>query len=225
MRVGVLEERSRAGRACVYRFAHAFFRQTLYEEMIAPRRLRLHQEVGTRPGSAVRRPTRGARGRAGRALRPVHRPCRPGQGGRIRRAGGATGDVRLRLRRGGSHLERCLARPGGPGPGRQGQALRSLLLSSSGEALIPQRGEPLASGGFGCRRGSSFWRTAPRASEIPLSLLAAIGTRRSWSHMEALPCFCSGTPSYRRWAERYDAQAKAGTRGPVSRPTSKSRTS
>ena len=28
-----------------YRFAHAFFRQTLYEELIAPRRLRLHQQV------------------------------------------------------------------------------------------------------------------------------------------------------------------------------------
>ncbi len=28
-----------------YRFAHAFFRQTLYEEMIAPRRIRLHQQV------------------------------------------------------------------------------------------------------------------------------------------------------------------------------------
>ena len=44
MRIGVLEERSRPGQIS-YRFAHGFFRQTLYEEMIAPRRLRLHQEV------------------------------------------------------------------------------------------------------------------------------------------------------------------------------------
>ncbi|HLF08460.1 MAG TPA: hypothetical protein VI789_03835, partial [Dehalococcoidia bacterium] len=44
VRVGVLEERSQPGRV-LYRFAHAFFRQTLYEEMIAPRRLRLHQEI------------------------------------------------------------------------------------------------------------------------------------------------------------------------------------
>jgi hypothetical protein len=44
VRIGVLEERSRTGQVS-YRFAHAFFRQTLYEEMIAPRRLRLHQEV------------------------------------------------------------------------------------------------------------------------------------------------------------------------------------
>jgi hypothetical protein len=42
--VGVLEEQSRPG-VIRYRFAHAFFRQTLYEELIAPRRLRLHQQV------------------------------------------------------------------------------------------------------------------------------------------------------------------------------------
>jgi class 3 adenylate cyclase len=42
--VGVLEERSRAGDVR-YRFAHAFFRQSLYEEMIAPRRIRMHQQV------------------------------------------------------------------------------------------------------------------------------------------------------------------------------------
>jgi serine/threonine protein kinase/tetratricopeptide (TPR) repeat protein len=44
LRVGVLEEQSRPG-VIRYRFAHAFFRQTLYEELIAPRRLRLHQQV------------------------------------------------------------------------------------------------------------------------------------------------------------------------------------
>src|SRR5207237_8205048 len=44
VKIGVLEERSRPGQV-LYRFAHAFFRQTLFEEMIAPRRLRLHQEV------------------------------------------------------------------------------------------------------------------------------------------------------------------------------------
>jgi len=44
IRVGVLEETARPG-SVRYRFSHAFFRQTLYEEMIAPRRLRLHQQV------------------------------------------------------------------------------------------------------------------------------------------------------------------------------------
>ena len=40
----VLEERSRPG-SVGYRFAHAFFHQTLYEELSAPRRLRQHQQV------------------------------------------------------------------------------------------------------------------------------------------------------------------------------------
>ena len=44
--VGILEERSAVGSGVSFRFAHAFFRQTLYEEMFAPRRIRLHQQVG-----------------------------------------------------------------------------------------------------------------------------------------------------------------------------------
>jgi tetratricopeptide (TPR) repeat protein len=44
VRLSVLEERSQAG-FVRYRFTHAFFRQTLYEEMIAPQRLKLHQQV------------------------------------------------------------------------------------------------------------------------------------------------------------------------------------
>jgi eukaryotic-like serine/threonine-protein kinase len=41
----VIEERTGVGGAIQYRFAHAFFRQMLYDEMIAPRRIRLHQQV------------------------------------------------------------------------------------------------------------------------------------------------------------------------------------
>ena len=55
--VGVVEERSSVGGALGFRFAHAFYRQTLYEETFAPRRIRLHQQVG-------------------RALEEVH-PARP----------------------------------------------------------------------------------------------------------------------------------------------------
>ena len=42
----VIEERSAAGTGVGFRFAHAFFKQTLYEETFAPRRIRLHQQVG-----------------------------------------------------------------------------------------------------------------------------------------------------------------------------------
>ena len=41
----VIEERTSIGVMVTYRFTHAFFRQTLYEEMIAPRRNSLHQQV------------------------------------------------------------------------------------------------------------------------------------------------------------------------------------
>ncbi len=44
VRVAVLQEMNSTG-AVSYRFAHAFFRQTLYAEIIAPRRIRLHQQV------------------------------------------------------------------------------------------------------------------------------------------------------------------------------------
>jgi len=44
--VAVVDERSGIGAAVTYRFTHALFRQTLYEEIIAPRRIRLHQQVG-----------------------------------------------------------------------------------------------------------------------------------------------------------------------------------
>jgi len=44
VQLSVLEERSQVG-VIRYRFTHAFFRQTLYEELIAPQRLQLHQQV------------------------------------------------------------------------------------------------------------------------------------------------------------------------------------
>ena len=43
---GLIEERSSVRTGGSYRFAHALFRQTLYEETIAPRRARLHQKIG-----------------------------------------------------------------------------------------------------------------------------------------------------------------------------------
>jgi DNA-binding CsgD family transcriptional regulator len=41
----IIEERSVVGTTITYRFGHAFFRQTLYDEIVAPRRIRLHQQV------------------------------------------------------------------------------------------------------------------------------------------------------------------------------------
>jgi predicted ATPase len=41
----IIEENSSVGASIIYRFGHAFFRQTLYGEIVAPRRIRLHQQV------------------------------------------------------------------------------------------------------------------------------------------------------------------------------------
>ncbi|MEE8518001.1 MAG: AAA family ATPase [Dehalococcoidia bacterium] len=45
--VGVIEDRTDMGAGVSFRFTHAFFRQTLYEEIFAPERLQLHHQVGT----------------------------------------------------------------------------------------------------------------------------------------------------------------------------------
>jgi DNA-binding CsgD family transcriptional regulator len=45
VRAAVLEEHALVGANVTYRFTHAFFRQTLYDEIIAPRRIRLHQLI------------------------------------------------------------------------------------------------------------------------------------------------------------------------------------
>jgi predicted ATPase len=42
---GIIEERFVLGTLVTYGFSHAFFQQTLYDEMLAPRRIRLHQQV------------------------------------------------------------------------------------------------------------------------------------------------------------------------------------
>jgi predicted ATPase len=42
---GIIEEHSVVGMTITYHFSHAFFRQTLYDEIVAPRRMRLHQQV------------------------------------------------------------------------------------------------------------------------------------------------------------------------------------
>jgi DNA-binding CsgD family transcriptional regulator len=43
----IIEEHSAVGASIIYRFGHAFFRQTLYDEIVAPRRIRLHQQVAS----------------------------------------------------------------------------------------------------------------------------------------------------------------------------------
>jgi predicted ATPase len=52
---GIIEEYAVLGTTITYRFSYAFFRKTLYEEILALRRIRLHQvaSVGRRPPTAA----------------------------------------------------------------------------------------------------------------------------------------------------------------------------
>jgi predicted ATPase len=47
---GIIEERYVVGTEITYRFSHAFFRQTLYDEIVAPRRIRLDRQVARAGG-------------------------------------------------------------------------------------------------------------------------------------------------------------------------------
>ncbi len=95
----IVEERTGLG-ALAFRFTHAFFRQTLYEELFAARRLRLHQEVGRALEAAYgRRADETHAGGARRALRPVHRPRRPRTRVALRGSCGRARARRLRLQR------------------------------------------------------------------------------------------------------------------------------
>jgi hypothetical protein len=44
-KAGIIEGQSVIGATITYRFSHAFFRQTLYDEIMVPRRIRLHQQI------------------------------------------------------------------------------------------------------------------------------------------------------------------------------------
>ena len=98
-----LEEAARAARssssaqavgALGFRFTHAFFRQTLYEEIIAPRRLRLHQQVARALEAGLRPPAATSTPPSWRSTSPSP-PTPPTWRRRValRRAGGAAGDV------------------------------------------------------------------------------------------------------------------------------------
>ncbi len=114
--VSLLEEHTQ-GRDVRYRFTHAYFRQTLYGEMIAPRRLRLHNDVAKALETSLRQPPRRARGRAGGALCALFDRGRPAEGRAVRRASRSARRRRLRVRR-----SRPTAGAGAAGAGSAGSA-------------------------------------------------------------------------------------------------------
>ena len=104
---GVVEEHSVVGTAVTYRFSHAFFRETLYDEIIAPRRIRLHQQIARAFEEVYAgRLDEHAAGLAEHSLLLGYsRPC---QGGPIRSASGRTRDRVFAYGEAVRQLERAL---------------------------------------------------------------------------------------------------------------------
>ena len=201
--VGILEERSTVGAGVSFRFAHAFFRQTLYDEMFAPRRIRLHQQVG-------------------RALEEVH-------AGRLREKAAEMAehftqstdreDLQKALEYGVMAAERSMAVYAYGEAARlleqalqvqevldpDDKAKRCDLLLSLGEALLPagesQRVfDAVASEAFTLAEAVSGRNRASRASRLALDALFRYGSgtmRR--------------TPEFLQWAQRADRYAEPGT--------------
>jgi hypothetical protein len=202
IRVGVLEERAEPGRVR-YRFTHAFFRQTLYEEIIAPRRLRQHQQVA-------------------RALEAHYSSRLEEHAAELAEHFAQSTDQadlakaihyhRLAAQRAASifaymeaagHLERCLDIVDVLEPTNQREQLETLLALCS--VLLD---------GSAARR--LLDDPAPRA----LTLAQTLGDDESASRvctlalaalMEIFPPWVFGTPEYARWAALADSFAREGS--------------
>ena len=190
----VIEQRGLVGGALTFRFSHAFFRQTLYEELFSMRRIRLHQSVA-------------------RALEQVH-------GRRLEEHAAElaehfaqsteTEDAAKALKYGElaanramavydygeavRHVERCLQvqevldPSAGSGQGPDDKATRcDLLLAPEALALAEALGN-----------------RAGQACQLACRALTRSAPGLAWS-----------TPAYRQWAERADRYAAPATAGRV----------
>ena len=201
--VGIIEERSGVGEALSFRFAHAFFRQTLYEEMFAPRRIRLHQQVGQALEEVYsERPEEHAAELAEHFTQSTDREdltkALTYSEMAVERAMGvyAYGEA-------AGHLDRCLQVQEVIDP--DDRAKRCDLLLALGGALMPA-GEPLrvmelvAPEAFALAEAIADRGRASRACRIALEAAYQYGAEMMWS-----------SPEYRLWAERADRYAEPDT--------------
>jgi hypothetical protein len=204
--VAVLEEQARVG-VVRYRFAHAFFRQTLYEEMSAPRRLRLHQDVARALESqyATRLEEHAAELAEHYAQSTdagdLHKAVQYGELGARRAVAVYAYGEAVRLLEHAIEVQLVLD------PGDRGK--RCDLLLALGDALMPA-GEPKR----------AYESVAEDALELAAGLQdRARSERACLLALEALYRFGSvsafGDPAYRPWAERLDGYAATNTRARV----------
>ena len=201
VRVGVLEEKSRAG-SVQYRYAHAFFRQTLYEEMIAPRRIRLHQQVARalEQGYAAR-----LEEHAVELAEHFSYSSDPADLSKAVEYGEMAARRAIAVYAYGEavgHLERCLQVQEVLDP--NDKAVRCDLLLALGEALMPS-GEPMRAAEEVAEEAFGLAESLADNHRLSLACLMAIeGLSRYSTNM-------SVNPQYRDWVARADQYASSGT--------------
>ncbi|MHB8574033.1 MAG: serine/threonine-protein kinase, partial [Dehalococcoidia bacterium] len=199
LKVAVLQDQSRPG-SVRYRFAHAFFRQTLYEELITPRRLRIHQQVARALEVQY----------AGRldehAAELAEHFAQSSDPAELAKAVEYGELAARRARAVFAHseaarlLEQALAVQEVADP--DGKAQRQRLLQALGTTLL-SAGEPLraatevAPAAFRLAEELDDRGQASRACQLALSALTNYGR--------------VGTPRWREWSERADRYAEPGS--------------
>jgi tetratricopeptide (TPR) repeat protein len=198
----VVEQRHVLG-AIAFRFTHAFFRQTLYEEIFAPRRIRIHQQVG-------------------RALETVH----------ARRLEEHAAELAEHFAQSTEHddLEKALhycelAAQGSMRVFAYGEAVRHLEQALRAlEVLDPddksRRCDLLLALSEATALAGDPWRAATQMSEEAFTLAEVLQDSSRAAHictgaLDAIYRY-AGTavqimPEWRTWAERADRHASAGT--------------
>jgi predicted ATPase len=121
---GIIEERSVVGPTITYRFSHAFFRQTLYDEIVAPRRIRLHQQVARAVENVYSRRLEEHAEELGPTLLVLVRHRGSCEGGALQRGRSQPRECAVRLQRGSGATGSCPPGAGSRGPGRPGETLR-----------------------------------------------------------------------------------------------------
>ena len=206
-RTAVIEERTSARVGLAFRFAHAFFRQTLYEETFAPRRIRLHQRVGrvleeVYAGRMEEHADELAEHFAqSTELEDLEKALTYGEMAAERAMSVFAYAEAAR------HLDRCLEVQEVINP--DDKARRCDLLLALGHALMPagelqRTHETLAPEALALAEAMDDGARASRACQMALTAVDRYGAVAARS-----------TQEYRQWAERADRYAAQGTMGRV----------
>jgi len=153
------------------RFSHILIRDALYEDLPAPRRLRLHPRRRRGARGAVRPQSGAARDRARAALSRRRSRC-GAQGDRVRPARRGPGRVAVRLRGGGRVLRERAGDARDGARGRLGPNLRAAALPRRGAEPGGQR----SGGAAGAAQGGRA-----RAGGRPARPAGAGGNRIRWA--------------------------------------------